>query len=100
MASKSSWLRSLLGAMILGVLISLAMGFVENRLEATILEVRRYGYPLAWRLVWFLQEPPATEYLSSNLFLDIVFWFAVSFLTILALLRVVLPRLGRDASDN
>ena len=100
LVSKASWLRHFLWAVFLGIILSFAIGFVENKLEPTILEVRRYGYPLAWRLIWFLQEPPATDYLFTNLVLDIVFWVVVSLLALAVLLRVVLPNLGMDASGN
>ena len=76
--------RSVFGAAICGVLVSLATGLYERDV-VSILEVRYYGHPLIWRIT-NLNGP--TEYVLINLLIDAVVWVAASLLAFLLLNKV------------
>ncbi|MDH5440413.1 MAG: hypothetical protein OEY31_07395, partial [Candidatus Bathyarchaeota archaeon] len=59
--------RSAFGAIVLGIVMSLATGFVKNEPGMSIPEIDRFGYPLVWR-VTDLNGP--TEYIMTNLAID------------------------------
>jgi len=69
-------LKSALGALILGVLVSFATGLLPNESGMGIPEIKRYGRPLFW-LLTNLNGP--TEYVIINLIVDIVFWVIIAF---------------------
>lgn len=68
--------RSVSGAVLFGVLISLVTGLLERHV-ISILEVRYYGFPLIWRIT-NLNGP--TEYVLTNFTIDTLIWAAVSLL--------------------
>lgn len=88
---STRWWKVLLLAIILGVFLSLVTGLVANQ-QIGIPEVDRYGYPLIWRET-NLNGP--TEYILSNLVIDIAFWLTIS-LVGLIILEFSLLKLGID----
>ena len=88
MASKTLRLRSLVGAIVLGVLVSLASGVVENPPEVSITIATYYGYPLVWRVTMTFQP---TEFRFTSLAIDVIVWFAIS-LVALVILEKITPR--------
>ena len=81
-------LKTLAIAIVLGILVSLALGFVENKSVVGIPESKHYGYPLVWRSIQFLQQPQITEYHFTNFTLNASFWIVVSLATILILRKM------------
>lgn len=84
---RSLKVKSIAVAVILGLLISLITGLLPNESEMSIPEITRYGYPFVW-LVTNLNGP--TDYIISNLALDVVFWVAISIIASLVLTRVIM----------
>jgi len=84
--------RSLVGAIVCGVLLSLVLGLVENPPEASIIGAKHYGYPLAWRVV-MISLTSRTDFNFSSLGIDIVFWIASLFIALVIIERIVLPEL-------
>jgi hypothetical protein len=78
--------KLIFGALVCGILISLASGLVENRTMLGISENKYYGYPLIWRVA-SLNGP--TEYTLINLALNTAFWIGVSFLSFLILGKIM-----------
>ena len=70
---------------VIGILMSFALGFVENIYIFGIPESNFYGYPLVWRSTHLLQQPQITEYNFTNLTLDISFWIVISLVIVLTL---------------
>ena len=66
-------LRSIFGALICGVFISLVTGAIENAPEASIIGATYYGYPLVWR-VTITTLDNAINFILINLILDTLFW--------------------------
>jgi len=81
-------LKTLALAIILGILVSFALGFVENKYGVGIPESKHYGYLLVWRSVQFLQQPQITEYHFTNFTLNAAFWIIVSLVAILILRKM------------
>ncbi len=79
----------MVGAIACGILVSLATGLLRNEPGISIPEIKNYGYPLAWR-VTSLNGP--TQFISTNLALDAVFWIAVSFFAWIILEKIALPK--------
>jgi hypothetical protein len=87
MKNPASWrktMASLFIMIVLGSVLSLSTGFLENRPEASIIEASYYGLPLAWRIVKTFQS---TEIQPLNLVLDITFWYLIIFLAFIILTR-------------
>ncbi|MFQ6064629.1 MAG: hypothetical protein ACE5L6_04055 [Candidatus Bathyarchaeia archaeon] len=80
MALQTLRLRSIVVAIVCGLLLSLATGLVENPPDGSIIGYRSYGYPLVWRVTKTLQP---TEYGWTSLALDTAFWIAVSLLVVI-----------------
>lgn len=85
-------LKSLFGAIVCGVVVSLATGLVENRPEASIIGARHYGYPLVWQVV-IVSLTNRTDFRSTNLAIDMVFWIAGFFLALMIIEKIILPEL-------
>ena len=96
MASKTLRLRSLVGAIVLGVLVSLASGLVENPPEASITIATYYGYPLVWRVTMTFQP---TEFKFASLAIDVIFWFAISFVALIILEKIT-PRSRKSINQT
>lgn len=79
----------MVGAMVFGVLMSLATGFLENRPEIGIPEIQYYGYPLVWRVTQTLQQPYTTDLRFASLVIDIAFWVTISFLAFTILEKIL-----------
>ena len=79
------------GAIVCGVLLSLATGIIENPpSEVGIPEHKLFGYPLVWRVTKTF-EP--TEYVFASFAIDGVFWIAISLLALI-ILELLRPRVG------
>jgi len=83
-------LKPLFGAVVLGLILSLATGLVIKP-EISIPEIRHYGYPLFWRET-NLNGP--TVYILPNLAIDIAFWMIASLIAF-AILDIAVTKLGR-----
>ncbi|MDH5460603.1 MAG: hypothetical protein OEZ29_05585 [Candidatus Bathyarchaeota archaeon] len=83
-------LKPLFGAIVLGVILSLATGLVIKP-EISIPEIRHYGYPLSWRET-NLNGP--TVYVLPNLAIDIAFWIIVSLIAF-AILEIAFHKVSR-----
>jgi hypothetical protein len=83
----------LIGAIICGVLVSLASGLVENPPGASIIGARYYGHPLVWRVV-IISLTTRVDFRFTSLVTDMVFWIAAIFLALIITEKVVLPKLG------
>ena len=81
--------KYLLAAIFLGVLVSLVTGIVENPPDFSVIGYKYYGYPLVWRVTKTLQP---TEFRLTSLFINVLFWTAISILAIL-FLKVAAPKL-------
>ena len=90
LASPTIRLKFLLEAMVCGVLVSLATGFIENQPEASIIGFTYCGYPLVWRVAKTLQP---TDFMLANLTIDAAFWITISFFAFIILERIVFPKL-------
>jgi hypothetical protein len=84
MTKQNAWVRKyvrdwrfLIFALIVGTLISLISGLIENAPVVGEPNVTYYGYPIVWL---FIKSPPATEISPVFLLIDIVFWSGVAFL--------------------
>ena len=84
-------LRVVTGAIVCGLLLSLATGLVENPpSEVGIPEHKHYGYPLAWRVTKTF-EP--TEFRPTSLAIDAALWIAISLLAVF-ILETLKSRVG------
>ena len=79
-------MRSLVVAMVLGVLVSLASGLVENPPDS-IIGAKYYGYPLVWRVDMITLTNTITLRFTS-LAIDIIVWFAISFVVLIILEKI------------
>lgn len=91
LVSQTLRLRSLFAAIVLGFIVSLATGLVENGPRIGLPENKYYGYPLVWRLTTTAQP---TEFIFTSLIIDAAFWIAISLLAWVTLEKIVLPKLG------
>ena len=81
-------LRSIVMAIVCGLLLSLATGLVENPpQEASIMRFKYYGHPLAWRVTDIFGP---TEYRLNSLAVDAAFWIIISFLAVILIERLKL----------
>jgi hypothetical protein len=71
--------KSVIAAIMCSIFVSLTLGLVENTLSANIIGVKRYGYPLAWRIN-IISQTVTTTYHVGNLVGDLMFWFFFSLL--------------------
>jgi hypothetical protein len=85
--------RSLIGAVICGLLVALASGLVENPPGASIIGARYYGHPLVWRVA-IISMTTRVDFRFTSLALDILFWISVIFLALIITEKVVLPKSG------
>ena len=92
LASRISRFRSLVGAIVCGVLVSLALGLVENPPGASIIGARYYGYPLVWRVV-IISLTSRVDFRFTSLAIDMVFWIASSFLALMIIERIMVQEL-------
>jgi len=93
LASRILEFRSLIGAIVCGVLVALASGLVENPPGASIIGARYYGHPLVWRVV-IISLTTRVDFRFTSLAIDMVFWIAAIFLALMITEKVVLPKLG------
>jgi len=91
LASRTLRLKSIVGPMVCGVLVSLATGLVRNDPGIAIPEIKHYGYPLVW-LVTSLNGP--IEYVPTNLVIDTAFWVTISLIASIILKNIAVPKLG------
>jgi len=84
-------LKSLIIVTICGILVSLVTGLFLNEPEASIIGFDYYGYPLAWRLTKTFQP---TEFILTNLAIDITFWIAICFFAFIILEKILIPKLA------
>jgi len=91
-------LRNLFGAVVCGVLVSLATGAIENPPEASIVGARYCGYPLAWRVEMIIMNN-TTDFRFGNLAVDILFWITLSFIALVAI-RATIAMFGRKTGDS
>lgn len=82
LASQILRFRSLVAAIVCGLLLSLATGLVENPPDASIMIHKYFGHPLVWRVTKIF-EP--TEYRFDALSINTAFWVAISFLAVIIL---------------
>jgi len=82
LASQTLRLKSIVGAIVCGLLLSLATGLVENPPEASIIGFKFYGHPLVWRVTKTLQP---TEFRFASLAIDAAFWITISLLVVIIL---------------
>jgi hypothetical protein len=66
-------LKPLFGAIVLGVFVSLATGFII-RVKRVIPEIKHFGYPLFWRVT---NLNGSTDYVLSNFAIDTAFWIII-----------------------
>lgn len=93
---KTRRLKILVGAVVLGVLVSLATGIIENPPEAGIIGARYYGYPLAWRF----NLVNSTEFRFTNLAVDVSFWFAISLIALIIIEKALIPKFGSPSVSS
>jgi len=80
-------LRSVVVAIVCGLLLSLATGLLENPpKEASIMRFRYYGHPLTWRVTDIFGP---TEYKFDNLAMDAVFLITISFFVVILLEKML-----------
>lgn len=82
LALQTLRLRSIGGAIVCGLLLSLATGLAENSPDASIIGYKHYGHPLVWRVTKTF-EP--TEYIFTSFAIDAAFWIAISLLALILL---------------
>jgi len=87
-------LRPIFGAIVFGVLASLATGLVKRNI-ISIPEIENYGYPLVWRITTL---DGAVEYILNNFAVDAVFWVAISLIALIILEKIAFPKLGISVS--
>ena len=78
---ETKMLKPLFGAVVCGVLISLATGAIENPPEASIIGATYYGYPLVWR-VTMTTINNTTSFRFADLALDALFCITISFVAL------------------
>lgn len=87
-------LKSLLGAMICGILVASATGLLMNGSVIGIPEYRYYGYPLVWRVTSFVDyEFTLGTFILTNLAIDAAFWIAISLFALIILKKTVIHKL-------
>jgi len=77
-------MKYLVGAVVCGVLVSLATGIIENAPQASIIGSRYYGYPLVWRITMTLQ-PDKLDF--TTLAIDSLFWIMISSVVLTVVLK-------------
>lgn len=97
MRFQNAKLELLLVAIGCGLLASLGTANIANESGSGLPEVNHYGYPLAWMVV-DLNGP--TEYILTNLAVNIVFWIIVSFGTLVLVRKIIFPNLGIETSRS
>ncbi|MFQ5758561.1 MAG: hypothetical protein ACE5IF_02660, partial [Candidatus Bathyarchaeia archaeon] len=91
LAPQTLRLRSVVVAIVCGLLLLLATGLVENPpSEVGIPEYKHHGYPLVWRVTKTLQP---TEFRFSSLAIDAAFWITISLLAVI-ILEILRLRVG------
>ena len=81
-------LRSLVVAIVCGLLLSLATGLVENPPEeVSIMRFKYYGHPLVWRVSDIFGP---TAYRFDSLAVDAAFWITISFIAVIIIERLKL----------
>lgn len=78
-------IKSIVGAIFCGVLVSLATGIIENSPGFSIIGARYYGYPLVWRVTMTLQPQ---EFRFVDLAIDVMFWIIVSLVALIILMNL------------
>ncbi|MEM3627857.1 MAG: hypothetical protein QXJ11_06190 [Candidatus Bathyarchaeia archaeon] len=71
--------KFVLSSIVLGVLITLIGGVIENPPRVGAVDATYYGYPFVWRIV-VANFGLDIRYL--NLLVDVIFWFAISLLAL------------------
>jgi hypothetical protein len=71
--------RRLIFTVVCSIILTLALGLVENSPSASIVGARSYGYPLAWRTV-ITSLTDIVNYSYVNFVVDLIFWFFALFL--------------------
>jgi len=84
-------LKFISGAIVFGVLASLATGLVTNEIGMGIPEINRYGVPLVWRIT-NLNEP--TQYVLTNLALDAASWAVLALIILIVVEKIMVSMLG------
>jgi len=85
-------LRSVVVAIVCGLLLSLATGLFENPpKEASIMRFKYYGHPLAWRVTDIFGP---TAYRFDSLAMDAAFWIIISFFAVVLLEKMLKLRVG------
>ena len=93
LASRILEFRSLVGAIVCGILVALASGLVENPPGASIIGAKYYGHPLVWRVA-IISLTTHVDFRFTSLAIDMVFWIVTIFLALIITEKVVLPKLG------
>lgn len=70
---------------ILGIFVSFATGLIPIESGMGMPEIKRYGRPIFW-LITNLNGP--TEYVITNLIIDMVFWATISFFALYLMHRI------------
>ena len=91
-------LRHLFGAVVCGVLVSLATGAIENPPEASIIGARYYGYPLVWRVTMITMNN-TTDFRFANLAVNILFWIIILLIASVAICKIM-AMFGRKTEDS
>jgi membrane protein implicated in regulation of membrane protease activity len=78
--------------------VSLVTGIIEHPPEASIIGAKYYGYPLVWRVI-MVAMPSHTDFLLTNLVIDVLFWVIGSLLTLIILMRMS-KRFVKEPSAN
>lgn len=91
MLIQASTLKLVLVAVASGFFAALGTGMISSASGIGIPEMKLYGYPLPW-IVTDLNGP--TQYVLTNLALNIVFWAAVLSISLVSLQKIMFPALG------
>lgn len=71
--------KYLLSGIAFGMIITLTVGFVENRFVIGIPENRFYGYPFVWRIEYFMESNFfSSTFILNNLIIDNAIWTTIS----------------------
>lgn len=65
---------------VLGLVITVMTGIIENRLQASIIGATHYGFPLPWRIT-LMTVPETTTWVIGALLLDVIVWSGVSYVS-------------------
>jgi hypothetical protein len=82
---KVDW-RFLILVLVVGIVVCLVSGFVENPPEAWVIGHKYYGWPLVWRITKTLMPE---EYRYFELIVDFLFWIAVVLVVVLLMKRLI-----------